>query len=179
MVEQNDILGSPLAILACALTYVIEADNRTTFEEKAKMLTVLGKHVGRGEMTETALHQLAADAYEFSLTMEVEHFIDATIETLTPAQKMSIIINLYDAMLVDGMVAAGERRVMDRFISRFEVDRNTIRALREVLMLKNDTGLFKAPDHPYNEPSYSLQLKLVGHDTDQPAELRYEPTDKD
>jgi len=179
MVDQDEILDSPLAILACALTYVIEADNRTTFEEKAKMITVLGKHVGRGEITEEALHQLAADAYDFSLTMEVEKFIDHITPILTPAQKASIVINLYDAMLVDGLVAAGERRVMDRFIASFDFDRGTVRAIREVLMVKNDTGLFTAPDHPHNEPSYRLQLQLIGGiDSDETAELTYSKPDK-
>ena len=175
---ESDFLDSPLAVLSVALTYLIEADNRTTIEEKAKMITVLGKHVGRGEMTEDELHELAHKAYQFTLTMEVEPFIDQIVEKLTPAQKASIVINLYDAMLVDGMVAAGERRVLDRFITSFEIDRTTIRAIREVLMLKNDTGLFTSPDHPHNEPAYSLQLQLIGGiDSEKPPELDYTPPD--
>jgi len=167
-----DVKKTPLAILAHALAYVIEADNRTTFEEKAKMITVLGKHVARGEMSQKELHQMANDAFERAHQVSVEKFLDNVIDKLTPAQKTSIVINLYDAMLVDGQVVAGERKILEQFIGAFEMDRGTMRAIREVAMLKNDTGLFIDPNHPYNEPSYRLELELIGAlDADQPPEL--------
>ncbi len=175
----TDVKKTPLAILARALAYVIEADNQTTFEEKAMMVTVLGKHVARGEMSQKELHTLANDAFEQAHQVPVEKFLDVVTGKLTPGQKASIIINLYDAMLVDGLVVAGERKIMEQFIGAFDMSPSTMRAIREVSMLKNDTGLFLDPGHPLNEPSYRLEMELYGViDGDNPPELDYKPTDK-
>lgn len=168
-----------LLILARALAYVVDADSKTTLEEKAKMLTVLGKHVARGEITPHQLKGLTDDAFNHAAMVPVERFIDDIVEGLTPAQKASLVINLYDTMLVDGQVATGERTVIDKFVGAFEMSRNTIRALREVLMLKNDTGLFTDPNHPFNEPSFRLDLQLIGaFESEMPPELKYKPRDE-
>jgi uncharacterized tellurite resistance protein B-like protein len=168
-----------LLVLARALAYVVDADSKTTLEEKAKMLTVMGKHVARGEITPHQLKGLTDDAFNHAAMVPVERFIDDIVEGLTPAQKVSLVINLYDTMLVDGQVATGERTVIDKFVGAFEISRNTIRALREVLMLKNDTGLFTDPNHPFNEPSFRLDLQLIGaFEAEAPPELKYKPRDE-
>lgn len=170
---------SGLIILARALAYVIDADNRTTFEEKAKLVTVLGKHVARGDLSGHQLRGLTDDAFNQAQMVPVDRFLDKVTPQLTPGQKLSLIINLYDAMLVDGQVAAGERKVLDKFVGAFNINRGTIRALREVIMLKNDTGLFADPRHPFNEPSFRLDLQLIGaFEPEEPPELKYDPRDK-
>lgn len=167
-----------LVLLARAMAYVINADNRTTFEEKAKIVTVLGKHVARGDISHGQLQAIADDAFLHSERVPVDHFLDEVKGELTPAQKTSMVINLYDTMLVDGQVASGERTVVDKFISAFEMDRQTMRALREVIMLKNDTGLFADSRHPFNEPTFRLQLQLIGaFESEMPPELKYKPGD--
>ena len=179
MAEQDKASRKGLVLLARALAYVINADSRTTFEEKAKIITVLGKHVARGDITAGQLQAIADDAFVHSETVPVERFLADVTATLTPAQKASMVINLYDAMLVDGQVASGERTVVDKFISSFEMDRQTMRALREVIMLKNDTGLFADARHPFNEPTFKLQLQLIGaFESELPPELQYKPRDE-
>ncbi len=179
MTEQDGGSRRGLTILARGLAYVINADSRTTFEEKAKIVTVLGKHVARGDISHGQLQAIADDAFLHSEKVPIERFLDDVKNTLTPAQKASMVINLYDAMLVDGQVATGERTVVDKFIASFEIDRQTMRALREVIMLKNDTGLFADSRHPFNEPTFRLQLQLIGaFDSETPPELQYKPRDE-
>ena len=171
--------ASGLLVLARALAYVVDADNRTTVEEKAKMLTVLGKHVARGDITNRQLRGLMDDAFNHASLVPVERVSDDIKEKVTPAQKASLIMNLYDAMLVDGQVASGERTILDKFVAAFEMSRNTIRALREIIMLKNDTGLFTDARHPFNEPSFRLDLQLIGaFESGQPPELKYKPREE-
>lgn len=175
----TDVTNTRLAVLAQSLAYVIDADNQTTFEEKASMVTVLGKHVARGEISQQQLHELANDAFNRAGSQPVEKFLDEAAATLTPAQKLSIIINLYDAMLVDGLVVAGERKIMDQFVVAFDIGRTTMRAIREISMLKNDTGLFVDPGHPFNEPDYHLDIEMYGvGDGDRPPVLSYDPADQ-
>jgi hypothetical protein len=175
--QQGACMG--LMVLARSLAYVIDADSRTTFEEKAKVITVLGKHVARGEISKYELQGLTDDAFNHAGVVSVDHFLDEITPDLTPAQKISLVINLYDAMLVDGQVATGERSIVDKFIAAFEIGRNTIRALREVIILKNDTGVFADARHPFNEPSFQLNLQLINaFEAETPPELKFKPRDK-
>lgn len=166
-----DILSSPLYILATSVAYLVDADTRTTFEEKAKLITIFGKHVSRNELTQDELHGVMSDAFQFAGRIDIDRFIARIEPDLTPGQKASIIINLYDAMLVDGQVAAGERAVLNKFVAAFDLSRNTMRSIREVIMLKNDTAVFTDKGHPYNEPSYVLDLKMTVDDTAGKAQL--------
>jgi len=155
-----NVLSSPLYILATCIAYLVDADTRTTFEEKAKLITVFGKHVSRKELSQDELHGVMTDAFDFVGKIDIDRFIKQIEPQLTAGQKASIIINLYDAMLVDGQVAAGERAVLNKFVGAFNLSRDTMRSIREVMMLKNDTAVFTDNGHPYNEPSYILDLKL-------------------
>lgn len=142
------------------------------------MITVFGKHVARGEISQGQLRAIADDAFSYADRVPLERFLDSVTPDLTPAQKAAIVINLYDTMLVDGQVASGERAIIDKFVGAFEISRNTIRALREVIMLKNDTGLFTDARHPFNEPSFRLDLQLIGaFESEVPPELKYKPRD--
>ncbi len=155
-----NVLSSPLYILATCIAYLVDADTRTTFEEKAKLITVFGKHVSRNELSQDELHGVMTDAFDFVGKIEIDRFINQIEPQLSTGQKASIIINLYDAMLVDGQVAAGERNVLNKFVGAFNLSRDTMRSIREIMMLKNDTAVFTDKNHPYNEPGYVLDLKL-------------------
>ena len=166
-----NILSSPLYILAACIAYLVDADARTTFEEKAKLITIFGKHVSRKELTQEELHGVMAEAFEFASRIDIEKFIAKIEPELSPGQKASIVINLYDAMLVDGQVAAGERGVLNKFVGAFDLSRDTMRSIREIMMLKNDTAVFTDSTHPYNEPGYKLDLKLMVDDAGSKPQL--------
>ena len=67
-----------------------------------------------------------------------------------------MLVNLYNVMLVDGVVKEGERKVFKKFQHAFDVDEITARKIREFLMLKHDTSLFTNPSHPYNDDDFSI-----------------------
>tara|TARA_R110002111_G_scaffold187617_1_gene253239 strand:+ start:126 stop:674 length:549 start_codon:yes stop_codon:yes gene_type:complete len=159
-----NLLGSPLYVLATCMAYLVNADTRTTFEEKAKLITIFGKHVSRNELTHDELHGVMADAFDFASKIDVDRFIAQIEPTLAPGQKLSIVINLYDAMLVDGQVATGERAILNKFVGAFNLSRDTMRSIREIMMLKNDTAIFTDEGHPYNEPAYILDIKVTTRD---------------
>lgn len=178
--DDDDFLTEPLTILVRALAYVIDADHQTTFEEKAKIITVLGKHVSRGDLTQTALRELTDGAFAYAHRVDIDKFIDDAKGRLTPAQKSSVVINVYDAMLVDGQVVTGERAILHKLVGAFDISISTLRAIREVLTLKNDTGVFFDSNHMYNEPSYRLELQLVGaFEAEKAPVLKYEPPTTD
>lgn len=151
---------APLLFLATALAYVIHADSTSAVEEKAKFLSLFGKHVSRGEISNDYLQALTAEAFQRARDMELDTFLRDARTNLTYAQKLSVVINLYDVLLADGRVATGETTIFNRFIGAFDIDATTLRALREVLLVKNDTTLFTNRNHPMNEPRYRLDLKL-------------------
>jgi len=155
-----DVTQSPLFLLATSMAYLIEADTRTTFEEKAQLAAALGKHVSSGEISREELHAIVADAFDYAEDNSVDSFLVDLGTTLTPGQKTAVIINMYDAMLVDGSVAVGEKRVMQKFVNSFGLGRNTMKVIREIIMIKNDTTVFTDQSHPQNDPKYVLDVKM-------------------
>ena len=73
-----------------------------------------------------------------------------------------MLVNLYDTMLVDGVVNDAERSVFRDFQRAFLVDEKTVRIIREILMLRNDISLFINPSHPFNNDDFDLAHLLRG-----------------
>ncbi len=151
---------SPLFLLAVSMAYLIEADTRTTFEEKAQMAATLGKHVSSGELSQVELQAVVSDAFDYAEGKNVDAFLTELTNSLTPGQKTAIVINLYDVMLVDGSVAVGEKTVMQKFVNSMGLGRETMRVIREIIMIKNDTTIFTDRSHPLNEPEFILDVQM-------------------
>ena len=79
---------------------------------------------------------------------------------------MAIFMNIYETVLVDGMIREGEKRMLQEFEQHFEISREKLRAVRELLKLKNDTNLFTDETHPQNEPDFNFDLIYVGSGDD-------------
>jgi len=155
-----NIMDSPLFILATSIAYVIRADTRTTYEEKAQLVAALGKHVSNGDLNQTELQAIVTDAFEYAEDIDPDHFLENVGSTLTPGQRVAVAINLYDVMLVDGSVAVGEKALLQKFVNAFGISRETMRVIREITMIKNDTTIFTDHDHPLNEPTYVLDVQM-------------------
>ena len=164
----TDVTQSPLFLLATSMAYLIEADTRTTYEEKAQLTAALGKHVSSGEITQAELHAIVSDAFDYALQKKVDSFLVDLSTTLTPGQKVAVIINMYDAMLVDGSVAVGEKKIMQKFVNSFEISRDTMKVIREIIMIKNDTTIFTDPAHPQNDPKYALDVQMFNSTASAP-----------
>lgn len=158
------IMESPLFVLATSMAYLIRADTRTTYEEKAQLIAALGKHVSNGDLNQTELQAVVSDAFDYADDIDPDVFLNTVGITLTPGQRTAVVINLYDVMLVDGSVAVGEKSLLQKFVNSFDIGRETMRVIREVTMIKNDTTIFTDRNHPLNEPSYRLDLQMYGWD---------------
>lgn len=142
---------SPIEALVTAEAYVILADKKALPEERAALVGLLGKHVSKKELSaEHQVQTLTADAFAFVGKYEFEKFLMAIESSLSPAQILSIMANMYETMIIDGNVIAREKELVDSFSKFFDIDRRVMNILREVLFIKNDTSLFLRIDHPNN-----------------------------
>ena len=141
---------SPMQALATATAYMVMADKKAVPEERASLASMLGKHVTKREMSTTQIQRLTADAFAYVAKYDYNKFLISVEATLTPAQIIAIMANLYELMIVDGHVIAREKEIIDEFYRFFDIDRRIVNTVREILMIKNDTSLFLREDHPNN-----------------------------
>lgn len=163
-VSQIPVL-SPIEALLTAEAYVILADKKALPEERATLVGLLGKHVSKKELSQHQVQTLTADAFAFVGKYEFEKFLIAVESSLTPAQILAIIANMYETMIIDGNVIAREKELVDEFCKFFDIDRRVINIMREILFIKNDTGVFLRQDHPNNGSDFRFGF-LDRMDTD-------------
>lgn len=149
---------TPIQALVTAEAYVILADNKALPEERAALVSLLGKHVSKKELTEHQVQTLTADAFAFVKRYEFETFLVAIESSLSPAQIMAIMANMYETMIVDGNVVTREKELIDDYCKFFNIERRVVNTLREVLYIKNDTGLFLRVDHPNNGSDFRFSF---------------------
>jgi len=154
---------SPLEIFAIALVYAATADKEVNVQERASMVAILSKLVRLDVLTEKQLKELTSGAFQYAQKVSLEGFMTTLRGRLTPAQALCLLANLTDLVLSDGMVRDGEVKVIETFRKALAVDASDYRALREVIMLKSDTGLFTNPNHSWNENTYSLNVVMRGN----------------
>lgn len=147
---------SPLQAFATAQAYVILADGKALPEERAELVTLLGKHVSRHELTPAQIQRLTADAFAYVSKYDFERFLVSIEALLTPAQVVSVFCNMYETMIIDGQMIAREKELIEQFYRFFNIDRRVVATARELLFIKNDTGMFLRADHPNNGRDFRL-----------------------
>ena len=155
-VEDEEEVLSPLFALAVSVAYEIKVDGHISSQQRAQLVALFGKLVEMGSMNEGALHSLIHKAFNYTQDNSVEDFLKKVTPILTDTQRLAIIINLYDAMQVDGHIKLGERDVVHKFEEAFAIDGDVARGVREFLMLKNDTSIFLDMSHPLNNMNLDL-----------------------
>jgi uncharacterized tellurite resistance protein B-like protein len=128
-----------LDILATSVAYVIAADGKTTVEEKAKLITMLGKHVANNDLTQADLQTLTQSAFTNTQKIPVEKFLSVVTGSLSAGQKAVLLLNLYDVAAVDGSISMGEREVVEAFEKALKIDEDTMKTARNIIAYKNDT----------------------------------------
>ena len=146
----------PMDILATSVAYVIAADGKTTVEEKAKLITMLGKHVANGDMTQAELQTLTQGAFTNAGKIPIEKYLTVVAGSLSSGQKAVLLLNLYDVAAVDGSISMGEKRIVEAFENALKIDENSMNTARDIIAYKNDTGVFVNPVHPKNDPSHNF-----------------------
>ncbi|MEQ8709658.1 MAG: TerB family tellurite resistance protein [Rhodospirillales bacterium] len=157
----DDLSAKPLLIIAASLAYIMRADGRIVEEEMAEFMTVFGKHVRRGDLSWDDVSGLTKEAIAYTEVNEVDDFLEEISDKLSFAQRMSILMNMYDAVLVDGRVVESERWIMQKFQNSFNIFEDLMGPLRELLILKNDTSLFTSAANPRNAADYQLKISVT------------------
>ena len=156
---KNDFMSSPLFILVALMAYIAECGGREIpVEQKAVFLAILRKHVNKGDIGEKELHLMLRDAFDLTLRIEFQHYLESITPVLTMGQRFSVIANLYNMMMVDGEIRDGEEARIDLCRRKFELDPRVIRQIRRVSLLRNDTSIFLDPNHPCNDPAFYFHL---------------------
>jgi len=146
----------PLDILATAVAFVVSADGKKTVEEKAKLITMLGKHVANSDLTQAELQTLTQGALANAAKIPIEKFMTVVVGSLSAGQKAVLLLNLYDVAVVDGSISMGEKRLIELFENALKIDENSMKLARDIIAYKNDTSVFVNPVHPKNDPSHNF-----------------------
>ncbi len=152
----NDKPMTALFALAVSLAFMIQADKKTSVQERAGWMTVFGQLVETGTLSKGQLETMTQAAFSRAAGTELSEFLEQVTPMLSYSQKVSVLINLYDIMLTDGTIKEGERTMFRDFHQAFEINETTLRTIREFLTLKNDITLFTNSSHPYNDDGFSL-----------------------
>ncbi len=147
---------TPLEIFITALAYVVLADRKALPEERASLVALLGKHVTKKELMQAQVHKFTSDAFEYAMITPFEEFLASVEAKLKPAQIVAILANMYEIMIVDGNIVAREKDLIEDFYKFFDIDRRLVMAMREILMVKNDTAIFLRQDHPLNGRDFNF-----------------------
>lgn len=152
----DDEVLSPLFMLAVSMAFAIKVDGHISSQQRGGLVALFGKLVEVGAINEGELHNLIGRAFTYAANNRVEDFIGKARTRLTETQKLAIVINLYEAMQVDGHIKMGERGVVHKFEEAFAIDPQTARGIHEFLTLKNDTSIFLDLAHPLNNTAIDL-----------------------
>lgn len=160
MQEDNAIQDealTPLFVLAVSLAYEIQADQQTSRQEKARLVTLFGKLVETNVMSDAELQGMVQRSFLYASKVDIDTFIQKATEILTDAQKLAIVINLFDTMQIDGHINVGERATVKKFREAFNIDGDSTRGIEKFLMLKNDTTIFIERSHPLNNTYFRVE----------------------
>ncbi len=146
---------------ACSLLYMMKSDGEMDHEEIGQLLAVLGGEESNGVIGVGANNrQLLENAMKYTRNTSIEKFLGEVTPLLTDAQKMCILVNLIDSSLADGQPEREEQELFGKFLTAFGISEDRFRPFFEVIVLKNDRGVFVNQNHPKNQPGYRVTLPV-------------------
>ncbi|AWX54922.1 MULTISPECIES: TerB family tellurite resistance protein [Brevibacillus] len=146
---------------ACSLLYMMKSDGEMDHEEIGQLLAVLGGEESNGVIGVGANNrQLLDNAMKYTRNNSIEKFLSEVTPLLTDAQKMCILVNLIDSSLADGQPEREEQELFGKFLTAFGISEDRFRPFFEVIVLKNDRGVFVNQNHPKNQPGYRVTLPV-------------------
>lgn len=124
-------LTSKSALALAALT-MIGADGSIEDEEIEGLQRIV-----RGD---DAAFRLAFRVYK---DKSINECVSIVCDTLDDKQKVAAIANLLDLAMADGMLAGAEKRLLEAYVNNFDIDEQIVRAIIEVIAIKNDFSIFE------------------------------------
>jgi uncharacterized tellurite resistance protein B-like protein len=145
---------------AIALLYTMAADGEMDPEEVGHLLAVIGGERGSGGSIGVGANNQALlnSAMKYTRSHSHEQFLAEATPVLTTAQRLCILMNLVDSALADGEAEPEERAFFDKVQKAFGISDEDFRPYFQVIMMKNDRGVFIDQNHPMNQPGFSVAL---------------------
>jgi len=122
---------TPRIAFAAAMIYMINADGRIEPEEIRRL--VIAVHDDR------VLLEVATRYTKFNT---VDQFINDSATLLDHDQQLSILVNLYDAILANGEALPQELELFEQFMERFGFNETEFEPYFQSIAVKNNKALF-------------------------------------
>jgi uncharacterized tellurite resistance protein B-like protein len=122
---------TPRIAFAASMIYMINADGRIEPEEIRRL--VIAVHDDR------VLLEVATRYTKFNT---VDQFIKDSVTLLDHDQQLSILVNLYDAILANGEALPQELELFEQFMERFGFNEAEFEPYFQSIAVKNNKALF-------------------------------------
>jgi hypothetical protein len=152
---------TPHKILAISMLYVMASDGEYDNEEVGQLLSVLGGEERGGVIYVGGNNpNLLNEATQYVKQHSVEHFLAEvkSLNVLTEAQKIYILVNMLDSSLSDGQAEAQEQNLFYKFMASFDIPEERINPFFQVVYFKNDRSIFLNPNSPSTKTAPAIKL---------------------
>jgi uncharacterized tellurite resistance protein B-like protein len=122
---------TPRIALASAIIYMINADGKIEPEEIGRLVTAVRND-----------RELLEVATRYTKFHSADDFLVQASEMLNRDQKLSVLVNLYDAILANGQPVPQEVDLFERFMSSFGYQHEEFQPFFTSIAVKNNRDLF-------------------------------------
>jgi uncharacterized tellurite resistance protein B-like protein len=119
---------SPQGALVMAMMEIIEIDGDIDDDELAILMRILNNSDEVESFEE--LNELRDNA-------EIMDLIELITNSLNEQQRITVIANLLDTAMADGVLEDGEKLVLKAFINAFKLDSDDVDTIIKVIAIKN------------------------------------------
>jgi uncharacterized tellurite resistance protein B-like protein len=127
----QEVKLSPKAALALASMSIIAADGQIDEDEIAGL-----KRIVRGD--EGAFNQ----AYKVFKNRPLLECVDIVNKAVNEKQKICLLANLVDLAMADGHLAGAEEKLLNSYISTFQIPDDVVKKTIDMVEVKNDFSVF-------------------------------------
>lgn len=122
---------TPRIALAAAMIYMINADGKIEPEEIGRLVTAVRND-----------RELLEVATRYTKFHTADDFLTQASDILNRDQKLSVLVNLYDAILANGQAVPQELDLFDRFMNNFGYHHEEFQPFFTSIAVKNNRDLF-------------------------------------
>ena len=122
---------TPRIALAAAMIYMINADGKIEPEEIGRLVTAVRND-----------RELLEVATRYTKFHSADDFLAQATEMLNRDQKLSVLVNLYDAILANGQAVPQELDLFERFMNNFGYHHEEFQPFFTSIAVKNNRDLF-------------------------------------
>jgi len=123
---------SPRIAFAAALIYMINADGKIEPHEISRLVTALKND-----------RELLEIANRYTKLNSIDEFLVNCLHVLDKDQQLSVLVNLYDAILSTREPVSQELELFDRFMHTFEYNEQQFAPYFHSIAVKNNRALFR------------------------------------